>query len=182
MERVRKISEAYPVFKQIEKASSGQVKGEYCFIGVVVVLFFVLFSKIVASPLTNIFAVLLVLGPTTTIVVGKAMPEQGILKHVLSYLLTFAIFITLDSLVPFIHKKVPFYYHGKLLFFYYLSIRRSQFTEYLNSTVYAPASDLLRKLNEIDAKEKMRSAETAASEKVKELSESIKEMHPSKEE
>ncbi|KAI5185866.1 hypothetical protein NEHOM01_1116 [Nematocida homosporus] len=174
MERVRKISESYPLLKQIEKASSGQVKGEHLFIAIAGVLFISLFCKCIASPITNLFAVLLVIGQATAIITSKTPVEPARVKHIISYLLTFSLFVTVDSLVPFAHRNVPFYYHVKLVLFYYLSIRNYQVTDYLNSTLYLQVQELVRRLNEIDPSATIKAARTAASEKVKDLSETVK--------
>jgi len=182
MDRVRKISETYPIFKQVEKATGGQVKGEYFFVAVALALFFALFSKSTANPLTNMFAVLLIANSATSVIVSKATLEMSNVKHIISYLLTFSIFTTIDSLLPFINRRIPFYYHAKLVFFYYLSIRRTQLTEYLNTNLYSCAYDTLRRVSEVDVKEKIKTAQSEASKKVKDLSESLKDVHPTKEE
>lgn len=183
MDRVRKISESYPIFKQIEKLSGGQVKAKYSFIALASVIFALLFWKKVASPITNIFAIVLVLGQATGIIASKATPEISKVKHILSYLLTFSVFLTIDSVFPFVHRTMPFYYHVKLLFFYYLSIRNYQLTDYLNNTAYIHIHDTLCKMNEVDPKQAIKSAQNAATEKVMKAASSIKEtVRPEKEE
>ncbi|KAI5179725.1 receptor expression-enhancing protein 5/6 [Nematocida sp. AWRm80] len=175
MERIRKISETYPVFKQIERSTGGKIKGEHSFIALGAVLFLVLFYRCVASPLTNLFALLLVISPATQVIMSKSVPDMNNLKHIVSYLLTFTLFIVVDSFIPFAHKKVPFYYHGKFLFFYYLSVRKTQFTEYISNNVYIPVHEAIRKMNEIDTGKTIKAAQTAATEKIKDLSETLKD-------
>ncbi|OAG28927.1 hypothetical protein NEDG_01066 [Nematocida displodere] len=185
MERVRKISETYPVFKQIEQKSSGQVKAEHVFIGASLIVFLALFSRCMAPALTNAVALLLVVGPATSLIVGKSLPELGTVKHIISYMLTFVLFTCVDSVVPFMHRKIPFYYHGKLLFFYYLSVRKSQFTDYLNTSLYVHIYDMIKLVNSsASPKDQIKAAQTAAAEKVKEISETAKDVAaaPEKEE
>lgn len=183
MERVRKISESYPVFKQIEKLSGGQVKAKYSFIGLASVVFALLFWKKVANPITNIFAVVLALGQATAVIASKTSAEVSKTKHIISYLLTFSAFLTVDSIFPFVHRTMPFYYHVKLLFFYYLSIRNYQVTDYLNNTVYIHIHDTIQKLNAMDSKQVIKSAQSAATEKVREVSSAIAdEVRPEKKE
>lgn len=182
MERVRKISETYPIFKQVESLSDGKIKSEYGFILIALIIFLSLFSRTLSGAVTNLFSFLLVLGPVTNLIISKTSPEIGNLKHILSYLLSFTLLTVIESIVPFIPTRIPFYYHAKFLFFYYLSIRKTQLTEYLNISVYAPLNELIRRVNKLDPKATLKAAQTAASEKVKEISETVKKEAPFKEE
>ncbi|KAI5192422.1 hypothetical protein NEMIN01_2009 [Nematocida minor] len=184
MERVRKISETYPIFKKVQDLTNGQIKAEYSFIGLAIVIFFSLFSRCLSGAITNIFSFILIVGPATNLIVSKTSPEIGNLKHILSYLITFAFFTVTESILRFIPSRIPFYYHAKFLFFYYLSVRRTQLTDYLNASLYVPANEAIRKLNQMDPKATIKAAQSAASEKIKDLSETVKKNtgSPSKEE
>lgn len=174
MERVRKISETYPIFKQIEDLSHGQIKSEYGFIGLAIIVFISLFSRCISGAITNIFSLILILGPATNLIVSKTSPEIGNLKHILSYMSSFMVLTVSESVVPFIPRKIPFYYHAKFLFFYYLSIRRTQLTEYLNVSLFGPVNELIRKANKLDPRATIKAAQHAATEKIKDISETAK--------
>lgn len=182
MERVRKLSEGYPLLKYIESQTSGQVRAEYFFLGVVAVLFAFLFLRAVAAPIANLAGVLFIVGPATAAIVGKNPTELGMMKHIISYLLTFALATCLDSMVPMMHRRIPFFYHLKLLLFYYLSVRKTQFTEYLNTSLYASLHDAIRGVNSLDTKDKIKAAQNAANERVREITETMKDSRPLKDE
>ncbi|KAI5171108.1 receptor expression-enhancing protein 5/6 [Nematocida sp. LUAm3] len=186
MERIRKLSASYPIFKQLENLTGNQIKQEYCFVAVAGLIFAALFSKGLASPLTNAFALLLIAPQATSIIVSKIPFDVSKTKHTLGYLLTFALCVSLDSMVPFLHRHLPFYYHIKFLFFYYLSIRSYQLTEHLNASLYVPTHAVLMKLMKADPAQALKSAQGAALEKAKETIETVKEAAsstmPSKEE
>ncbi|KAH9385852.1 uncharacterized protein NEMAJ01_0748 [Nematocida major] len=182
MERVRKISETYPIFKQIQKMSNGQIKPEYSFIALASIIFVSLFCRCLAGAVTSAFSFLLIVTPATNIIVSKASPETANVKHILSYLLALALFGLGEAVFFPLIRRIPFYYHGKFLFFYYLSVRRTQLTDYLNASVFAPANDVIRKINQFDAKEVLKAAQVAASDRIKSSVEAVKEAKPSKEE
>lgn len=181
MERVKKISETYPIFKQIQKATNGQVKPEYSFAALAVLIFCSLFCRTLAGAITNSFALLLIISPATSTIVSKATPDISSTKHILSYLLTFALVTAVESVLCFIPSRVPFFYHAKFLFFYYLSVRRTQLTDYINSSVYVPANESIRKINQIDVKAALKVGQTAAADAVKTVKET-KESFLAKEE
>lgn len=174
MEKVRKFSDMYPVFKKIEKASKGQVSSEQAFIAVTALFVVLLFIRPIASPFTNLGALVFIIVPATSLIASKTAPDSGTIKHIVSYLLTYVLFATVDSFVPFLHRRLPFYYQIKFVFFYYLSVRRMHLTEYMNSKVYAVVYDFIVHVNTVDKEEKIKSAQTAANEVINETAEAIK--------
>jgi len=183
MEKVKKYAEMYPVFKKIERSTKGQIPAEQAFVAVTAIFFFLLFVRPISTAFTNLCAILFIVSPALAILNSKVAPDTGMVKHVVSYLLTFLFYCTLDSLFPFMHRRFPLYYQIKFVFFYYLSVRRMQITEYINANVYSTAYDFIAEINSADKREKIRSAQTAAHEVISESVDTMKDaLKPKKEE
>jgi hypothetical protein len=183
MEKVKKYAEMYPVFKKIEKSTKGQIPAEQAFIAVTAIFFVLLFVRPISSAFTNLCAVLFIISPALAILNSRVAPDTGMVKHVVSYLLTFLIYCALDSLFPFMQRKFPLYYQVKFVFFYYLSVRRMQLTEYINANLYSTVHELIAEINSVDKGEKIKSAQTAAHGVISESVDAMKDApRPKKEE
>ncbi|KAI5166820.1 hypothetical protein NEIG_01803 [Nematocida sp. ERTm5] len=183
MERVRKISETYPVFKNIQSMTNNQVKPEYILIALAAVLLVTLFCKTVAGAITNVFMLILIINPCTSLIISKTAPDAGTMKHVLSYLLCAMLVVAVESILRVIIRKIPFYYHAKFIFFYYLSVRRTQLTEYINTTVVVGIHDGIQEINKVQPKDVIKAAQSAATQKIKNTIERTQETEsPKKEE
>lgn len=185
MDKVRKTADMYPIFKTVERATKGNIRYEHAFIATTFLCLAILFVRPVAGPFCNLFAILFILPAATGTISSKVIADAGNTKHVISYLLSCGIINAADSFLPFLHRKIPFYFQMKFILFYYLSQRRTQLTENINSNIFYNLHDIITELNSSEPAQKVKSAQTAASDLINETADAVKqagENKPKKEE